>query len=257
MSIHETAIVDRSARIDDDVEIGPYAIIGPDVEIGAGTRIGPHTVIRGPTRIGRDNRIFQFASVGDDPQDKKYDGEPTRLEIGDRNTIREYCTINRGTVQDVGVTRLGDDNWLMAYVHVAHDCQVGSNIILANNATLAGHVRVGDWAILAGFSGAHQFCRIGPHCFLGMYAGVSKDVPAYVMVMGQPAEPRGINAEGLKRRGYTAAQIRNIREAYRILYRSGQKLAEAVETLAALAEEQPELLPMVESIRSSERSIIR
>jgi UDP-N-acetylglucosamine acyltransferase len=257
MGIHDTAIIDPSASIDADVEIGPYSIVGPQVEIGAGTRIGPHVVIRGPTRIGRDNRIFQFASVGDDPQDKKYAGEETRLEIGDRNTIREYCSINRGTAQDAGVTRLGDDNWLMSYVHIAHDCQVGSNVILANNATLAGHVHVGDWAIFAGFSGAHQFCRVGTHCFLGMYAGVSKDVPAYVMVMGQPAEPRGINAEGLKRRGFTREQIRNIREAYRILYRSGQKLAEAVETLSALVGEQPELLPMVESIRSSERSIIR
>ncbi len=257
MTIHPTAVVDPSARLADDVEIGPYAVIGDGVEIGSGTRIGPHTVIRGPTRIGRDNRIFQFASIGDDPQDKKYAGEETRLEIGDRNTIREFCTINRGTAQDVGVTRIGDDNWLMAYVHVAHDCQVGNHVIMANNATLAGHVHVGDWAIFAGFSGAHQFCRVGPHCFLGMYAGVAKDVPAYVMVMGQPGAPRGINAEGLKRRGFTAAQIRNIREAYRILYRSGQKLSEALEVLSGLAAEQPEIVPMVESIRASERSIIR
>lgn len=257
MGIHRTAIVDPDARLDDDVEIGPYAVIGPGVEIGAGTRIGPHAVIRGPTRIGHENRIFQFASIGDDPQDKKYAGEETRLEIGNGNTIREFCTINRGTAQDVGVTRIGDDNWLMAYVHIAHDCQVGSHVIMANNATLAGHVSVGDWAIFAGFSGAHQFCRVGAHCFLGMYAGVSKDVPAYVMVMGQPGEPRGINAEGLKRRGFSREQIRNIREAYRILYRSGRKLAEAVEALTALAETQPEIRPMVESIRQSGRSIIR
>ncbi|MEJ2601759.1 MAG: acyl-ACP--UDP-N-acetylglucosamine O-acyltransferase [Gammaproteobacteria bacterium] len=257
MSIHETAIVDKDARIHDDVEIGPYSIIGPGVEIGAGTRVGAHVVIRGPTRLGRDNRIFSFASIGEDPQDKKYAGEETRLEIGDRNTIRECCTINRGTAQDVGVTRLGDDNWLMAYVHVAHDCQVGSNVIMANGATLAGHVHVGDWVIFAGFSGAHQFCRIGPHCFLGMYAGVAKDVPAYVMVTGQPPEPRGINAEGLKRRGFTPEQIRNVREAYRILYRSGEKLADALDTLTELSKTQPELVPMVESIRSSERSIIR
>jgi UDP-N-acetylglucosamine acyltransferase len=257
MTVHETAIVAASAILGDNVEIGPYSIIGDHVEIGDGTHIGSHVVVNGPTRIGKDNRIYQFASIGDDPQDKKYAGEPTRLEIGDRNTIREYCTISRGTVQDEGVTRLGDDNWIMAYVHIAHDCRIGSYIVFANNATLAGHVHVGDWAILAGFSGAHQFCRIGAHSFLGMYSGVARDVPAYTMMAGQPAEPRGINGEGLKRRGFTPEQIRNIKNAYRIVYRKGLKLSAAIEQVESLAETRPELRLFLESLRESERGLAR
>ena len=255
--IHPTAIVAPGARIHDDVEVGPYSVIGDDVEIGAGTVIGPHVVVRGPTVIGRANRIFQFSSIGEEPQDKKYAGEPTRLVIGDGNTIREGVTINRGTAQDRGETTLGDDNWIMAYVHIAHDCVLGDHIILANNVTLAGHCHVGDWAIFGGFAGLHQFCRVGAHAFLGKYAGLSQDVPAYVMVAGTPAAPRGINSEGLKRRGFTAAQIANIKQAYKVLYRSGLKLAEARARLEELARAQPELELFVASIRDSSRSIVR
>lgn len=255
--IHPSAIISDSASLADDVQVGPFSIIGDDVEIGAGTRIESHVVINGPTRIGRDNRIYQFSSIGDDPQDKKYADEPTRLEIGDRNTIREYCTISRGTTQDEGVTSIGNDNWIMAYVHIAHDCRVGSHTIFANNATLAGHVHVDDWAIFAGFSGAHQFCRIGAHSFLGMYAGTNRDVPAYTMVSGQPAEPRGVNSEGLKRRDFSPEQIRNIKNAYRIVYRKGMKLAEAIAEIEKLVGEQPELVIFLESLRASDRGIIR
>ncbi len=227
-TIHTTAIVSKSATVADDVSIGAYTIIGDDVVVGAGTRIDSHVVVNGPTVIGRNNHIYQFTSVGDDPQDKKYAAEPTTLTIGDRNTIREFCTISRGTVQGDGETTMGDDNWIMAYVHIAHDCHIGSNTIFANNATLAGHVHIGDWVILAGFSGAHQFCRVGAHAFLGMYTGVSRDVPAYTMVFGTPGAPRGINSEGLKRRDFDAQQIRNIKEAYRTVYRKGLKLDEAI-----------------------------
>ena len=257
MNIHPTAIVADSARLASDVEIGAYSIIGGQVEIGSGCRIGSHVVINGPTTIGTDNHIYQFCSVGDDPQDKKYANEPTRLEIGNGNTIREFCTISRGTVQDAGVTTIGDDNWIMAYVHIAHDCRIGDHCIMANNATLAGHVHVGDWVIFAGFTGAHQFCRIGAHAFLGMYAGTSQDVPAYTMIGGQPPSPKGINSEGLKRRGFTAEQIRNIRNAYRVVYRSGLKLADAIAELEAAVPGQPELELFVESLKSSERGIIR
>lgn len=257
MSIHPTAIIAASAVIGENVEIGPYSVVGEDVEIGSGTRVAAHVVINGPTRIGRDNRIYQFASIGDDPQDKKYAGEPTRLEIGDRNTIREYCTISRGTVQDAGVTTLGDDNWIMAYVHIAHDCRIGSHTIFANNATLAGHVSVGDWVIFAGFSGAHQFCRVGAHAFLGMYCGTNRDVPAYTLMAGQPAEPRGINSEGLRRRGFTPEQIRHIKNAYRIVYRRGLKLADAIREIEALVPAQPELGLFLESLRESERGLVR
>jgi UDP-N-acetylglucosamine acyltransferase len=255
--IHATAIVSASAKIADDVEIGAYSIIGDDVEIGGGTRIDSHVVVNGPTVIGNDNHIYQFASIGDDPQDKKYADEPTRLEIGDRNTIREFCTISRGTIQDEGVTTLGNDNWIMAYVHIAHDCRVGSHTIMANNATLAGHVHIGDWVILAGFSGAHQFCRVGAHAFIGMYAGVNRDVPAYVMVSDTPGIPRGINSEGLKRRDFDARQIRNIKNAYRVIYRDGLKLTEAIAELERRVATQPELKILIDSLRSSERGIIR
>lgn len=255
--IHPTAVVSKTAEIATDAEIGPYVVVGDNVIIGSGTRIDSHTVINGPTEIGKDNRIYQFASIGDDPQDKKYRDEPTRLVIGDRNTIREYCTISRGTVDDEGLTSLGDDNWIMAYVHIAHDCRVGSNTIMANNTTLAGHVHVGDWVIFGGFAGAHQFCRVGPHAFLGMYAAVSRDVPAFTMVAGSPAMPRGINSEGLKRRGFTAEQIRNIKNAYRIVYRQNKKLAEATDEIAALLATQPELEPLLASLRNSERGLVR
>ena len=255
--IHATAIVSDKASIANDVEVGPYTIIGDDIEIDSGTRIDSHVVINGPTVIGKDNHIYQFASIGDDPQDKKYAGELTKLEIGDRNTIREFCTVSRGTTQDKGVTVMGNDNWIMAYVHIAHDCIIGSNTIMANNATLAGHVHVGDWAIFGGFSGAHQFCHIGAHAFIGMYSGVNRDVPAYTTTSGSPAIPRGINSEGLKRRGFDADQIRNIKNAYRLVYRKGMKLAEAIDEIAERSKTQSELELFLESLRSSERGVIR
>ncbi len=256
-TIHPTAIISNGANVDEGVAIGAYAVIGDDVTIGSGTRIDSHVVINGPTAIGHDNHIYQFASIGDDPQDKKYRGEPTRLKIGDRNTIREFCTISRGTTQDLGDTILGDDNWIMAYVHIAHDCVVGNKTIMANNVTLAGHVHVGDWVIFGGFSGAHQFTKIGPHAFLGMYSGVNRDVPAYTMVSGQPAVPRGINGEGLKRRDFSEEQIRNIKNAYRLVYRKGLKLADAIAEIEKLIDSQPELIVFLDTLRTSERGIIR
>lgn len=255
--IDPRAVVDPAARIDADVYVGPYTIIGAGVEVGRGTRIEPHVVVKGRTRIGADNHIFQFASIGDDPQDKKYSGEPTELVIGDRNTIRECCTINRGTVQDRGVTTLGNDNWIMAYCHIAHDCVVGNNTIFANNASIAGHVRVGDYAILGGFTAIHQFCHVGAHALTSMFSYVTKDIPAYVTASGRPAEPRSINAEGLKRRGFTATQIRNIREAYRTLYRQALKLDEALAELEQRLPEQPELKLLLDSLRGGSRGVAR
>jgi UDP-N-acetylglucosamine acyltransferase len=255
--IHERAIVSSRARVHEEVSIGPYSIVGPDVEIGPGTRVESHVVLKGPCVIGRDNHIFQFASIGDDPQDKKYAGDPTRLVIGDRNTIREYCTINRGTVQDAGVTRVGNDNWIMAYVHIAHDCVIGDQTIFANNSTLAGHVHIGDWAILGGFTAVHQYCHIGAHTLTGIFTSVTKDIPAYVLASGRPAIPRGINAEGLKRRGFSSNQITNLREAYRALYRQGLKLGEAVEILEQSARTQEEIVALLDSVRSSSRGLIR
>ena len=255
--IDSRAVVDPAARIDADVYVGPYAVIGPNVEIGRGSRIEPHAVIKGPTVIGVDNHIFQFASIGDDPQDKKYKGEPTRLVIGDRNTIRECCTINRGTVQDQGVTTVGNDNWIMAYAHMAHDCMVGNNTIFANNASIAGHVHVGDYVILGGFTAVHQFCHIGPHAMASMFSYITMDIPAFVTASGRPAEPRGINAEGLKRRNFTAPQVRNIREAYRTVYRLSLKLEEALAELDKRLPEQPELKPFVDSLRSGTRGLAR
>ena len=255
--IHASAIVSDKADLADDVEVGPYSIIGDNVKIGSGSRVDSHVVINGPTVIGNDNHIYQFASVGDDPQDKKYADEPTTLTIGDHNTVREFCTISRGTTQDKGETIIGDDNWIMAYVHIAHDCVIGDKTIMANNATLAGHVHVGDWAIFGGFSGVHQFCHVGAHSFLGMYAGVNRDVPAYTTVAGLPAAPRGINSEGLKRRGFDADQIRNIKDAYRLVYRKGMKLNEAMDEIAARCATQPELEMFLESLRSSDRGLIR
>jgi UDP-N-acetylglucosamine acyltransferase len=256
-AIHPTAVIAPDARLAPDVQVGAYTVIGAGVEIGAGTRIGPHVVIHGPARIGADNRIFQFASVGDAPQDKKYRDEPTRLEIGDRNVIRECVTMNRGTTKDAGVTRIGDDNLFMAYAHVAHDCVVGNNCVFANNATLGGHVHVGDWVIMGGLSAIHQFCKVGAHAFIANNAAVTRDVPPYVMAVGQPAAAHSINAEGLKRRGFTAQQIRNLRNAFRILYRSGLKLADAERELKALAQDQPEVAALVEFLPTSTRSIVR
>jgi UDP-N-acetylglucosamine acyltransferase len=255
--IDPRAIVDASAQIAGDVEIGPFAVIGAGVEIGAGCWIGPHAVVKGPTRLGRANKIFQFASIGDAPQDKKYAGEPTTLVVGDRNVFREFCSINRGTVGGRGETRIADDCLFMAYSHVAHDCIIGSHCVMSNCTALAGHVDLGDWVILSGYSGIHQFCKIGAHAFLANNAAVTRDVPPYLLVAGSPAEPKGINSEGLKRRGYDAAQIANIKNAYRVFYRSGLKLAEATEQLRALVPGQPEIAPFVDFLAASERSIIR
>lgn len=255
--IHETAIIDPAAKLGSNVEIGAYSIIGADVEIGDDTVVGPHVVIKGPTRIGKENHIYQFSSIGEAPQDKKYAGEPTLLEIGDRNTIREFCTFNRGTTQDIGTTKLGDDNWVMAYVHIAHDCVIGNNCILANNAALAGHVIVGDWVICGGYSKIHQFCKIGDHAFLGFDSGLHQDVPPYVTVAQNPAKPYGINSEGLRRRGFTAEQIRNIKKAYRILYRSNLKLDEAKAQLQALGEADGEIQVLLDFLEQSSRGIVR
>ena len=255
--VHPTALVDPAAELGAEVEIGAYSVIGAGVRIGEATRIGPHCVIEGPTDIGRDNRVWQFCSLGAAPQDKKYAGEPTRLEIGDGNTIREFCTFNRGTVQDAGVTRIGGNNWFMAYVHLAHDCQVGDNTIFANNAQLAGHVHVGDWAILGGFTAVHQFVRIGAHSMSAIGAALLKDLPPYVTCSGNPAQPHGINTEGLKRRGYSAQQIVNIRNAYKTLYKSGRLLAAAREALALAASGQPEIRILSDFVAASGRGIMR
>ena len=255
--IHPTALIDSGAQLGENVSIGAYAVIGAGVEIGDGTTVGPHVVIEGPTRIGRDNRIFQFSSLGAEPQDKKYGGEPTRLEIGDRNTIREFCTFNRGTAQDVGVTRVGSDNWIMAYVHLAHDCQVGDHTIFANNAQLAGHVHVGDWAILGGFTVVHQFVRIGVHCLTAMGTILLQDVPPFVTAAGNPATPHGINSEGLKRRGFSPEAITALRRAYKTLYRSGLKLEEATATIVAVTGEEPTLAPLADFLATPGRGLIR
>jgi UDP-N-acetylglucosamine acyltransferase len=233
-AIHPTAIVDVSAEIDGSVSIGPYAIVGAQVQIAAGTTVGAHAVIEGPTKIGRDNRIFSHAALGGAPQDMKYRGEPTALEIGDRNTIREFCTFNRGTAQDSGTTRIGDDNWVMAYVHIAHDVQVGSRTILANNATLAGHVHIGDWVIVGGLTGVHQFCKVGAHAMTGFQSHVSQDVPPFMMATGHPLSVRGFNAEGLRRRGFSKDRIALVKQMHRLLYRDGLTLEGAQRAIAAL-----------------------
>jgi UDP-N-acetylglucosamine acyltransferase len=255
--IDARAIVAADAELAPDVTVGPFSIIGPQVRIGARTVIGPHAVVNGPTTIGADNRIFQFASIGDAPQDKKYQGEPTRLTIGDRNVFRESCTINRGTTHDQGVTRIGNDNLFMAYSHVAHDCVVGDNTVFANCAALGGHVEVGDWVIVGGLSAVHQFVKIGAHAFLGGGSILSRDVPPYVMVAGNPAVPHAVNSEGLRRRGFTEEQIRNVRDAYRTLYRSELKLAEALERLAGLAQTHSEIRVFVDFIHGSTRGLVR
>jgi UDP-N-acetylglucosamine acyltransferase len=251
MAIHSTAIIAADAQIADDVEIGAYTVVGPGVRIEAGNWIGPHVVIDGPTTIGRDNKIFQFASIGAAPQDLKYRNEPTRLEIGERNIFRENVTINRGTTKDQLVTRIADDNLFMAGAHVGHDCVIGSHCVFANYATLGGHVLMGDWVHMGGFSGVHQFCQVGAHAFIANNTAVTRDVPPFVMAVGRPAEPHSVNAEGLKRRGYTTEQIRNIRDAYRILYRSQLKLAEATGQLQQRVQEQPELQPLVDFLNDS------
>ncbi len=257
MAIDSRAVVHDGARLAPDVEVGAFAIIGPEVEIGPGTVVGPHAVVTGWTRIGAGNRIFQFASIGDAPQDKKYKGEPTRLEIGDGNTFRESVTVNRGTTHDKGLTRIGNHNLFMAYSHVAHDCVVGDHCVLANLATLGGHVELGDYVIMGGFSGVHQFCKVGAHAFIANNAAVTRDVPPYVMAVGQPAAPHSINSTGLSRRGFGPEQVRNIKNAFRTLYRAGIPLDEATQRLREAAASQPEIAPFVEFIGRSTRSLVR
>ena len=257
MSIHHTAVVHPSAMIASDVSVGPYSIIGDKVQIESGTVIGPHVVIEGPTRIGKDNQFFQFSSIGAAPQDRKYRNEPTVLEVGDRNVVREFCTFNRGTAQDAGATRVGDDNWIMAYVHLAHDCQVGNHTIFANNAQLAGHVHVGDYAILGGFTVVHQFVRIGIHSITAMGTILLQDLPPYVTAAGNTAKPHGINTEGLRRRGYSVSAISAVKRAYKCLYKSGLSLEEAKKELSSQAREHPEILPLVDFIALATRGLIR
>jgi UDP-N-acetylglucosamine acyltransferase len=257
-SIHPLASVDPSARLGADVDVGPFTVIGAEVEIGDGTRIGPHCSIHGPTRIGRDNRIHGHAAIGGDPQDKKFAGERTTLEIGDSNVIREFVTINRGTGNGGGITRVGDRNWFLAYVHIAHDCRVGDDCVFSNNATLAGHVDVGNQVILSGFAGVHQFCRIGDHAFIGMGAFVNGDVPPFLMVAQEDyGRPRGINGEGLKRRGFDPDRVAAIKRAYRALYVSGANLADAKQQLAVLAETSADVRAFLDFIEQGERPLLR
>ncbi|MBI1421963.1 MAG: acyl-ACP--UDP-N-acetylglucosamine O-acyltransferase [Gammaproteobacteria bacterium] len=257
MSIDPRAAIDPSARIGKNVTIGPFSVIGADVEIGDDSWIGPHVVINGPTRIGRENRIFQFASIGEIPQDKKFRGEDSTLEIGDRNTIRENVTINRGTADGGGVTKIGSDNWLMAYIHIAHDCIVGNHTIFANAASLAGHVIIDDYAILGGFTLVHQFCTIGTHSFCGMGSAISKDVPPYTMVNGNPAQPHGLNTEGLKRHQFSKETQQALRDAYKIIYRSGFTTQEALTQMNTLAQSFPEVANLQRFIQKSQRGIVR
>ena len=255
--IDARAVVDPQAELAADVEVGPFAIVGPHVRVGPRTRIAAHAFVTGHTTLGADNVVYQFASIGEAPQDLKYKGEPTRLEIGDRNVFREFCTVNRGTTHDEGVTRLGSDNLLMNGSHVAHDCQIGDHVVLVNGVTLGGHVKIGDWVIMGGFSGAHQFTQIGAHAFIANNCAVTRDVPPFVLAVGQPAVPHSINSKGLERRGFNGAQIRNIKDAYRILYRSDLLLADAVKQLTERAASQPEIRPFVDFIAVSKRSLIR
>jgi UDP-N-acetylglucosamine acyltransferase len=255
--INPAALIAPGAELADGVNVGPYSIIGPDVVIGAGTTIGPHVVINGPARIGRENRIFQFTSIGDAPQDKKYAGEPTRLEIGDRNTIREFVTINRGTVQDEGVTSIGSDNWIMAYVHIAHDCRIGNHTIFANNASLAGHVRIGDYVFLGGFTLVHQFCSIGSHALTAYGSGISRDIPPYVTVGGSPARPHGLNMEGLRRRGFSPDSRMALKRAYRTLYRENRTLEDALAQLKQQAAENADVAVLADFLEQQTRGIVR
>jgi UDP-N-acetylglucosamine acyltransferase len=257
VNIHPSALIDPGAQIGKDVSIGAFCVIGAQVEIGDGTRIGSHVVIDGPTRIGRENQIYSFSALGGDPQDKKFHGERSELVIGDRNTIREFVTFNRGTADDAGVTRIGDDNWIMAYVHIAHDCIVGNKTIFANASSLAGHVTVEDYVILGGFTLVHQFCKVGAHAFTSMGSVINRDVPPFVTVAGKYAEPHGINSEGLKRRGFDKDRIMSIKRAYRTLYKSGLPLAEARVQLAEAAKDAPDVRLMLEFIDRSERSLVR
>jgi len=255
--IDPRAVIDPGAVLADDASVGPFSVIGPDVVIGPGTTIGPHVVINGQTTLGRDNHIYQFASIGEAPQDKKYASEPTRLEIGDRNTIREFVTINRGTAQDEGVTQVGDDNWIMAYVHIAHDCRIGNQTILANGASLAGHVRVDDYAILGGFTLVHQFCALGRNSLCAFGSSISKDVPPYVTVGGSPAKAHGLNMEGLRRQGFSEASRKALRKAYKTLYREQHSLQEALVILRRQAEAHEEVIPLVEFLDRQTRGIVR
>ncbi|MDC7829566.1 MULTISPECIES: acyl-ACP--UDP-N-acetylglucosamine O-acyltransferase [Pseudomonas] len=255
--IDPRAIVDPKARLAADVQVGPWSIIGPDVEIGEGTVIGPHVILKGPTVIGRHNRIFQFSSIGEDTPDLKYQGEPTRLRIGDHNTIREGVTIHRGTVQDREETTIGDHNLLMAYVHIGHDSVIGNHCILVNNTALAGHVHVDDWAILSGYTLVHQFCRIGAHSFSGMGTAIGKDVPAYITVFGNPAEARSMNFEGMRRRGFSAEAIKELRRAYKVVYRQGLTVDDALRELEPVAQQFPEVAVFRDSILSATRGITR
>ncbi len=257
MSIDPRAVIEAGAKLAADVEVGPFAIIGANVEIGPRCRIGPHSIVTGHTKLGAGNQVFQFASIGDAPQDKKYAGEPTRLEIGERNVFREFVTVNRGTTHDEGVTRIGSDNLFMAYTHIAHDCRVGNHVVMANVATLAGHVEIGDHVIMGGLSAVHQFCKIGAHAFIANNAAVTRDVPPYVMAVGQPAEPHSVNATGLSRRGFTPEQVRNVKSAFRVLYRSELPLEEALAKLREAAATQPEVATFVEFIGRSTRSLVR
>jgi UDP-N-acetylglucosamine acyltransferase len=255
--IHPSAVIDPDADVHPQVEVGPFAVIGAGVSIGRGCRIGSHAVIKGPTRIGEDNQIFQFAVVGEVPQDKKFAGEESALIIGQRNVIREFATLHRGTAQDQGVTRIGDDNLLMAYTHVAHDCQIGNHVILANAASLGGHIHIDDWAILGGFTIVHQFCRLGAHCFTSMGSVVAKDIPPFVTVSGHPARARGVNVEGLRRRDFSDARIGQIRQGYRLLYRSGLLIDDAIARLRALGGEAPDLALMAAFVANRKRSLLR
>jgi len=255
--VHPTALVHPDAKLADDVSVGAYSIIGEHVEIGAGTTIASHVVISGHTRIGQHNKIFQFNSLGEIPQDKKYAGEPTRLEIGDHNVIREFCTLNLGTSQDVGVTRIGNHNWIMAYVHIAHDCQIGNHTIFANNAQLAGHVQIDDYVILGGFTGVHQFCKIGAHVITGINTVLLQDVPPYVLVSGHPSAPHGINSEGLKRRGFSSDAIMVIKRAYKTLYKSELTLAQAQEKILEQSATHPELAILAAFLSKAARGIVR
>jgi UDP-N-acetylglucosamine acyltransferase len=255
--IHQTAIIDPTAVIADNVKIGPFSVIGPKVEIGEGTEIASHVVINGPTKIGKNNRIFQFASIGEEPQDKKFHGEDTLLEIGDNNLIRESVTINRGTVQGGGITRLGSNNWIMAYVHIAHDCIIGNDNIFANNASLAGHVIIDDFVILGGFTLISQFNYMGSHSFSAMGSVISRNVPPYILVSGHMAKPFGINAEGLRRRNFSDIQIKNIRQAYKVLYRSGLKLEEAELRIDGIEQESDEISLLADFLKKQEGGIIR
>jgi UDP-N-acetylglucosamine acyltransferase len=257
LKIHPTAIIDAQAELDSSVEVGAYSVIGAGVKVGADTRIGSHVVLQGPTSIGKNNQIFQFSSLGEQPQDKKFRDEPTTLEIGDNNTIREFCTFNRGTIQDKGVTKIGNDNWIMAYVHIAHDCTIGNNTIMANNSSLAGHVDIHDYAILGGFTLIHQFCKVGAHVITAVGSVVFKDIPPYVTASGYDANPHGINAEGLKRRGFSADSIVQIKRAYKALYRNSLTLEEAKIELAEMQKNCPEIQLLTAFLNASTRGIIR